>query len=58
MLYSLSDPYPHDSVNSDFGITIHQYYPDQALAAVVMFVYAAVAIVLSLLLFRRKQLSG
>ena len=58
MLYSLSDPYPHDSVNSDFGITIHQYYPDQAMAAIVMFVYAAVAIVFSLLLFKRKQLSG
>jgi ABC-2 type transport system permease protein len=58
MLYTLTDPYPQDSVNSDFGITIHQYYPDPGVSAVVMLAYAVIAIALSLVLFKRKQLSG
>jgi ABC-2 type transport system permease protein len=58
MMYTMSDPYPEDIVNSDFGITIHQYYPDPLLSAIVMAVYAVVAIAISLVLFNKKQLSG
>ena len=58
MIYTMYDPYPQDEVLSDFGFTIHQYYPDQALSALVMLAYAVVAIALSLVLFKRKQLTG
>ena len=58
MMYSMSDPYPKDFVNNDFGIAIHQYYPDPLFSAIVMAVYAVVAIAISLVLFKKKQLSG
>jgi len=56
MSYSMYDPYPKDSVNSDFGITIHQYYPDELTSFVVIVIYAVVAIALSIILFKRKEL--
>lgn len=56
--YILQDPYPHDSTQAVGGMTFHSYYPDPAMAAVTIFIYAAVAIVLSLILFKRKELSG
>jgi len=58
IVYSLSHPYPVDSVNSVRGFTIHQYYPDPAIASVVMLAYAVVALAISLVLFKRKQLVG
>lgn len=58
MVYALSDPYPKDVVNTDYGVTLHQYYPDPELSALVMAVYALVAAGLSMLLFKRKQLAG
>jgi ABC-2 type transport system permease protein len=58
--FILADPYPVDSTMDDVGagFTIHNYYPDPALAALTMLVYAVVAIVLSLILFKRKELAG
>jgi len=56
--YILQDPYPHDSTQAVGGMTFHSYYPDPAMAALTIFIYAAVAIVLSLILFKRKELSG
>ena len=58
MMFAMSDPYPKDIVNSDFGITIHQYYPDPSSAAIVMAVYAVVAMAISYVLFNKKQLTG
>jgi ABC-type transport system involved in multi-copper enzyme maturation permease subunit len=58
MMYSMYDPYPQDEVFDEVGFTIHQYYPDQAVAAFVMLVYALVSVALSLFLFKRKQLTG
>jgi ABC-2 type transport system permease protein len=56
----LTSPYPVDSVREfpGAGITLHNYYPDPAIAAIVMFAYALVAIVFSMMLFRRKQMTG
>jgi ABC-2 type transport system permease protein len=57
--YILSDPYPVDAtMDVGGGYTIHSYYPDPAIAALTMLIYAAVSIVLSLILFKRKQLAG
>ena len=58
MSYSMYDPFPKDSVNSDFGITIHQYYPDELTSFVVIMIYAVVAIAISIILFKRKELLG
>jgi len=57
--YIMSDPYPVDTT-MDFGAgySFYSYYPDPSLAALTMMVYAVVAIVLSLILFKRKELSG
>ncbi len=58
--YILSDPYPVDTTFDDMGagFTMHNFVPDPAVAALTMLVYAVVAIVLSLILFKRKQLAG
>jgi ABC-type transport system involved in multi-copper enzyme maturation permease subunit len=57
--YILSDPYPTDSSQTlPGGMSFSSYYPDPGVAAVVMLVYAAVAIGLSMYLFKRKQLAG
>ena len=55
----LIDPYPTDW-SQDFGggMSFNVFYPTPSIAAVVMFVYMAVAIALSLVIFKRKQLSG
>jgi ABC-2 type transport system permease protein len=59
MTYVLMDPYPVDQM-MDFGggISIHQFYPTPSTAAIVMFVYAALCLALSTVLFKRKQLVG
>lgn len=56
----LTIPYPTDKVTElpGAGLTIHSYYPDPAIAAIVMLVYALIAIAISIVLFRRKQMTG
>ena len=56
----LTTPYPTDSVTEfgGAGVTFHNYYADPATAAVVMLLYALAAAVLSMFLFRRKQMTG
>lgn len=56
----LISPYPTDSVRPipEMGITFYNYYPDPALAAVVMLAYALVAMAISMVLFRRKEMTG
>jgi ABC-2 type transport system permease protein len=59
MQYILQDPYPIDTTSSfGGGFTFYSFYPEPAMAAITMAVYAIVAIVLSIVLFKRKQLSG
>jgi ABC-2 type transport system permease protein len=57
--YIIQNPYPVDTSQTvPAGITIHSYYPDPTTAAITMLAYAIVAILLSLVLFRRKELAG
>ena len=57
--YILSDPYPVDTtMDVGAGFTLHSYYPDPGLAALIMLIYAVVAVVISLVLFKRKELAG
>jgi len=53
-------PYPVDSVSDipSAGITYHNYIPDPATSALVMLAYAITAIVISMVLFRRKEMTG
>ncbi len=55
----LMDPYPVD-VKQDIGqdMSFYNFYPDPGIAALVMVIYAAVAMILSMVLFKRKQLMG
>jgi ABC-2 type transport system permease protein len=55
----LMDPYPVDSTQ-DFGqgMTFNNFYPDPAMAALVMIIYTVVAVILSMVLFKKKQLTG
>jgi ABC-2 type transport system permease protein len=55
----LMNPYPVDSTQ-DFGqgVSFSQFYPDPGIAALVMVVYAVVALILSMILFKKKQLTG
>jgi ABC-2 type transport system permease protein len=58
MIYVLTDPYPVDE-SQDFGaFSMNVFYPDPAMAHVVMLAYAAVSIALGIWLFNRKQLAG
>ncbi len=56
----LMNPYPTDSVTDlpGAGITFHTYIPDPATSALVMLAYAIAAIVISMVLFRRKEMTG
>lgn len=56
----LTSPYPTDSFMEipHAGLTIHTYYPDPAIAALVMLAYALVAVAISMVLFRRKEMTG
>ncbi len=56
--YILQDPYPVDTKIDAGAFSFTNYYPDPTVSAIVMFAWAAVAVVLSLVLFKRKQLSG
>jgi ABC-2 type transport system permease protein len=55
----LTSPYPSDTI-TDYGrgFMFPSYYPDPATAAIVMLAYALVAVGLSMVLFRRKQMTG
>lgn len=58
MVYALTDPYPVDETQ-DFGaFSMHVFYPDPALAHIVMLGYAIASILLGMWLFNRKQLAG
>ncbi len=58
LIYVLTDPYPADE-SMDFGVfSMNVYYPDPALAHVIMLAYAVIALGLGLFFFRRRQLSG
>ena len=55
----LIDPYPTDwSQEMPGGFSFSVFYPTPWIAAVVMFAYVAIAIALSLIIFKRKQLTG
>jgi ABC-2 type transport system permease protein len=56
----LTIPYPVDSVSEipRAGITIHTYIPDPLTSALVMLAYALIAAAISIVLFRRKQMTG
>ena len=55
----LMNPYPADStVDFGQGMSFSQFYPDPAIAAMVMVIYVLVALILSMVLFKRKQLTG
>ncbi len=55
----LIDPYPTDwSQEFTGGFSFSVYYPTPSIAAIVMFAYMVVGIALSLVLFKRKQLTG
>jgi ABC-2 type transport system permease protein len=56
--YILLDPYPTDWTQSFAGFEFNNFYPAPATAAIVMLAYAAAAIAISLVLFKRKQLAG
>ena len=59
LIYILMDPYPTDwSQEFPGGFTISNFYPDPSTAAVVMLAYAVIAVLISLVLFKRKQLVG
>lgn len=59
IVYILIDPYPTDwSQELPGGFSISNFYPEPATAAIVMAAYTLIAMVLSLLLFKRKQLVG
>jgi len=56
--FILQEPYPVDTTIEAGPFSFTNYYPDPTVSAIVMFAWAAVAIALSLVLFKRKQLSG
>lgn len=59
IIYVLMHPYPVDSTTQVPGFgSFGNFYPSPEMAAVVMATYAVIALVLSLFLFRRKQLLG
>ena len=57
--YILQDPYPADSMmDVGMGMEIHSFYPSPETAAIVMLLYAIIGCMLSMVLFKRKQLAG
>ncbi len=59
LMWVLVHPYPVDSSQAAQGIgSFGIFYPTPEMAAIVMATYAVIAIVLSVVLFRRKQLLG
>ena len=58
MIYILQDPYPVDAAMEYYGSSFSIFYPEPVASAIVMFAYAAIAIAISLVMFKRKQLAG
>ena len=58
MIYILQDPYPVDTTMDFGGSPFSIYYPEPSVSAIVMLAWAAAAIIISLVLFKRKQLAG
>ncbi len=56
--FILMDPYPEDSIMDAGGIEIHNFYPTPSTAAIVLIAYAVVTCLLSVVIFKRKQLAG
>ena len=56
--YVLIDPYPKDSTIEFGEFSFSNYYPEPVMSAIVMAAYAAIAMTISLILFKRKQLTG
>ena len=56
--YILQEPYPVETKIDTPGFSFTNFYPDPSLSVIVMFAWAVVAVALSLVLFKRKQLSG
>ncbi len=54
----LADPYPVDTTVTMHGITSSRFFPDPALAAIVLLAYGLAALAMGILLFRRRQLQG
>lgn len=58
IIYILIDPYPTDTSLDLEGFSFSSFYPEPVTAAIVMFAYLAACLVVSLFLFKRKQLTG
>lgn len=56
--YVLLDPYPTDWSYETAGFGFTLYYPEPAMAALVMAAYALIAMAMGMFLFNRKQLVG
>lgn len=52
------DNYPEDQYFEIGGIGLYNYYPDLGLSAIVMIAYLIILSIISLILFKRKQLTG
>jgi ABC-2 type transport system permease protein len=52
------DNYPVDSSSTQFGFTFYNFYPDPGTSIAVMLAYLLIFSVLTIFLFRRKQLLG
>jgi ABC-2 type transport system permease protein len=58
IFYVLVDPYPKDTTVEFGGLTFSNYFPEPVTSAIVMMAYAVGAVAISLILFKRKQLTG
>ena len=58
MIFILQNPYPVDATEDFGGSSFSIFYPDPTVSAIVMFAWAAIAIAISLILFKKKQLAG
>ncbi|HEX9907216.1 MAG TPA: ABC transporter permease [Thermoplasmata archaeon] len=58
LIYVLYDPYPVDVTQNVMGYEFSSFYPDVTVSVIVMLAYTVAAVAISLILFKRKQLSG
>lgn len=52
------DHYPVDSSQTQFGFTFYNFYPDPGTSVAVLLAYLVIFSILTIILFRRKQLLG
>lgn len=52
------DDYPVDSSQTMQGFTFYNYYPEPTISAIVLVAYIAILMLISMFLFKRKQLTG